>query len=132
MATIKAALKERLTGFPELSALIGTRVFNLTAPDGTATPYVAFRRRATTDRLTSLQGPGFRVRPRFEFHIFAASADSMDAVATALRHALDGFKGSVLGQNIGGISLVDEDEDYLNEVGLYHAAQLFDVTHQED
>lgn len=132
MATIKAALKDRLTSFAELSVLIGSRVFNITAPQGVLRPYITYRRVRTPERLTSLLGSSGRARPRFEFEVWADSADSMDAVAVALRHALDGYRGRISGVEIGGASLVDEDEDYLMEVQLYHATQVFEITHGED
>jgi len=56
----------------------------------------------------------------------------MDAVSTALRHALDGYRGLHAGVDMGGATLMDEAEEYDVEVNGYHATQVFDVTHTED
>jgi len=132
MATVKTALKDRLTSFAELSALVGTRIFNMQVPQGTVRPYIMFRRSRTPERLASLQGPSGRARPWFECEIWADSADSMEAVATALRHALDGYRGTVSGVEIGGATLVNEEERFFVEVDLYSTTQVFEVTHRED
>lgn len=129
---IKAALVDRLSGFAELSALVGTRIFNVTAPQGTVRPYLVYRRSGTPPRLASLQGSSGRARARFQFDGWADSADSMDAVSTALRHALDGYRGLHAGVDMGGATLMDEAEEYDVEVNGYHATQVFDVTHTED
>ncbi len=92
MATIEQALKEYLTGYAGLAAIVAGRVYALITPDKPAKPYVVFQR-ISTPREHSQSGPSALVQPRFQIDCWGDSYETCKQAIDQVRFALDGYKG---------------------------------------
>jgi hypothetical protein len=129
---IEKAIYVRLTGFAGLAALVGDKVFPLRARPGVAAPYIVYSR-VSGQRVRSLAGPSGLARPRFQFDCYGGTYAELRDVATQLRLALDGFRGTVAGVRIGGASLQNEIDafDFEPDPDLFRASLDFLIFHAE-
>lgn len=110
---IEEALFTRLSGFGGLTALVGTRVFPLKLPPGTALPAVSFQLvDAQRDRLGGQDGSDRETR--FQFDSWAGTYESAKAVAAQVVAALDRWSGTVAGVVVTA-SFIDDERDTFEE-----------------
>lgn len=130
-----------LTANAGVAALVGPRVYPVRLPTNVTLPAVSYQRISST-RLHSHQGASGLAHPRLQVDCWGRSYSSARGVATAVRKALDGYRGAFGGGGnqvpIGGVFLdnemdvpeeIDEDED---DVPLYHIALDFMIWHDEE
>lgn len=131
MSTIEEALVTRLAAVSAVTTLVGSRVYPLRAPEGVAQPFLVYQRVAAPPRETAFgTDPGI-ARPRFQLVAWATSYATAKAVATAVRQALQRYRGTVGGVEILDI-FVEFDEDlHDDEVHLFGALTDFSVIHRE-
>jgi len=98
MATlsIEAGLVYKLTNTAGITALVSTRVYLETIPQGATLPCITYQR-ISTPRLTAhdTSGSAGTASPRFQFDAWATTYASARAIADALRAALNGYKGTI-------------------------------------
>lgn len=92
--TIERALFARLSGYANLSALVSARIYPGEAPQNVADPFVTYQR-ISGPRVRSIGGPSGHGLPRFQFDAYSRSFATAVSVATQIRKALDGFKGTL-------------------------------------
>ena len=114
--SIEQALKTYLLSYAELTALVGTRIFPNTLPEGTAYPAVSFFMvSGGRDHQTPI------AYPTYQLDIWAQSKSAILSVADALRHALQRYKGIMSGIEVEQISIEGErDLDYEPDTKLFH------------
>jgi hypothetical protein len=123
---VEAALRALLTSYAPLTALVGTRIFWSSYPQGVTDPAV---------RLTKITGaPGYTLDGTdnltdsiVQIDVRAVTVSDMWAVRDAIIAKLSGHRDS----DFGGIFLTSERQRVDDSTdGLYHTAQLdFEVWH---
>jgi hypothetical protein len=130
VSLIEEALPERLEAVGAVTALVGTRIYPLRAPEGATRPFVTFQRISGIREVAFGADPGL-ARPRFQVTAWADTYAGAKSLATAIRQALERFRGTVLGVEILDC-FVDNDEDLVDdEVRLFGVATDFFVHHRE-
>lgn len=116
--TVEVGLMVYLEADAPLAALVGTRLYPNVLPQRNLTlPAIVWQRIATT-RVNSLSGPSGLATPRFQFTCWAATYAAAQAVAEALRTALDGYTGAAGAYTVSDAILEDEGDMYEPSIGL--------------
>ncbi len=127
---IEHALKLELEAQAGLSALIGDRLYYVTAPQDVAEPYVVFFK-VSSVREHSHDGASNLATSRFQFSVFAQTYYEAKLVAAQIQLALQG-KHQIIG-GVGGLhaSITYDNETDMFENNLYHVALEFLVMHSD-
>jgi hypothetical protein len=107
MATIEHAAYIRTVTFPEVMALIGGHYYPLVIPQDVDSPAIAYQV-ISSPRTRSHSGDSQFTTTRFQFTCQAASYEMAKALAKAVRHAWESFRGNVAGINIQGAFVENE------------------------
>lgn len=126
----EAFLFQRLSSQTSVSSLIGTRVFPLMAPTGTALPLVIYQRSAVS-RQQSLSGPVGLPVVTLQLTSYASSYTAVKSIARAVRVAVDGWTGTTSGVTIQRTSLQAESDGMVlpqddQSLPVYSVDQTFD------
>jgi hypothetical protein len=126
----EAFLFQRLTSQTSVYTLIGTRVFPLMAPTGTALPLVIYQRSAVS-RQQSLSGPVGLPVVTLQLTSYASSYTAVKSIARAVRVAVDGWTGTTSGVTIQRTSLQAESDGMVlpqddQSLPVYSVDQTFD------
>jgi len=137
MASVQEVLFARMQAVSALTSLVGTRCYyGPVAAKNPTLPYINFFR-ISESRESAMGADIGIVRARFQFSVFAAGADAVDAVAKALDG--DGA-GSALRRWQPGTSVTPSVQDvffltrqdlYEDDTKLHHAAIDYEVIHGE-
>lgn len=133
---IQEAVLAKLAATSALTALVSTRIYNGTAPQGVGLPYVVFSE-ISSDRPRSMSGAVAIVDSRVEVLAYGASPDSSIAVADAVRGALDGYRGTSSGVSVRSCRLESTDDDYVRprsgeSIHIYRRSLEFAIWYIED
>lgn len=109
--TVESALYTLLTSDSGVTALVGTRIYPLLVPDGTALPAVAYQQISMIPRKTH-SGPNALRHERYQLTVHASGYDSGRAVQRALRDCLDGYVGEIGSVRIGEIQVQNEYDGF--------------------
>ena len=90
---LEAGIFALITGAPSVSALIATRLFPTTLPEGVTLPAVRYLTAGGSNQPT-FQTSGMQ-RWRFQFDCIGATPDDAFAVRTALIALLNGWSGTL-------------------------------------
>ncbi len=109
-------LYDHLTADPAVTALIDKRFTPAPALQGGATPYAVYQMiDIVRDRTRSLDGPNPLVRARVQINVYAEMLIDAQPASTAIRKALDGYRG-LLGTVTAGSIMVEDDRDFHDPV----------------
>lgn len=120
---IEEALYEHLKTNAGVSALVGSRIYPIEAPQEATQPYIVYQR-ISGPRLRSHGGPSGLAHPRFQFTGVAATYPSLRSVMNALRAAFDGFRGVMGGGggvDVGGCFVeneIDSEEGFVSRLDV--------------
>jgi hypothetical protein len=126
----EAFLFQRLTSQTSVYTLIGTRVFPMMAPTGTALPLVIYQR-SSVSRQQSLSGPVGLPVVTLQLTSYASSYTAVKSIARAVRVAVDGWTGTTSGVTIQRTSLQAESDGMVlpqddQSLPVYSVDQTFD------
>ncbi len=126
----EAFLFQRLSSQTSVSSLIGTRVFPMMAPTGTALPLVIYQR-SDVSRQQSLSGPVGLPVVTLQLTSYASSYTAVKSIARAVRVAVDGWTGTTSGVTIQRTSLQAESDGMVlpqddQSLPVYSVDQTFD------
>ncbi len=127
---IEEALRTYVIGVTAVSALIGSRFYPLRIPENPTYPAVTYQR-ISGPRIRSHTGPSNLAYPRFQLDCYGATYLSAKASATALRVALDGYKGLMGTVAVGSVLLMDDRDDYDPATRIWRVSLDFIIGHQE-
>lgn len=130
MASVKAALADKVKSFAGITALVGMRVYHRLAPQGSILPFITFFK-VDGPRIHDMEGFSGLSFPRFQFDIFAKNALEAENISAQLKLCLDGFRGIVTGVNIQCIRLLDDDDGYDEGPEINRISHDYQVWHQE-
>lgn len=129
--SIETGLYSELTTDVDVAALVSTRVYPLTLPQGYTLPAITYQR-VSTERLRDLTGSSGWVMARFQIDCWAASYSAARGLADKVRAALDGqvdTLGSETG--VGMIGLMGEREILEEEIESYRVSFDFMIPYTE-
>lgn len=96
MALIERTLVEHLRGVSALTALVGTKIYPGTIPQGTELPAISFMPSGGGATYSLNGDSGYEMRQyRFSIYTDKYQVDSMLSIADALQTALSGYRGSM-------------------------------------
>ncbi len=130
---IGAAIYSHLSGTSDLSALVGTKIYPVVAPQNVNLPFVTYQMISGVRIHAMIKDPGL-TRPRFQLTSWSTSYATVQAVAKQVRLALQDYSGTMGGssgvpvQRIffeNEIDLVDTDDGRVT----HYCAQDFIIWH---
>ena len=125
--TLEQSIYEALSGHAPLTALVGTRIYPVDAPQASPLPRVVFARQETQN-LAHLGGRGSHDQVQVAVMCFAETSEAVRGVASAVRNALDGLIGS---NAIACARLIGRVQARVRETeadpGVLSDALLFDI-----
>jgi hypothetical protein len=128
--TISEALRAFLLAQPSIAALVGTRIYPQVLPQKPAYPAITYAQ-VSGIRVRGLDGPTGRARPRIAVNSWGASHREMDAVASAVRAALDGYAGPMGDLVVDSAVLDNEIEFFEEDAGVHRKLQDYIISHEE-
>jgi hypothetical protein len=129
---VEHALKTYLEDQSGLAALIGEKLFYVTAPQDTEEPYVILFKVSETLQQ-SHDGNSHLATARVQFSVFADTYLEVKQIAAQIKAALigrTGLTGDSPGVYIYEIAFDNETDMYESEVNIHHLALEFLVTYQ--
>src|SRR5882672_12899165 len=114
MSSIEGALTSRLVNFAGLSALVANRVGPHPAAQDRPYPFVTYQRKGGM-LCQGLDGSHGLARPKFQVTVFSTRFEDTVDVGAQIALALVGFKGTVAGVVIKGISEAMQPIDMYDE-----------------
>lgn len=94
MPDIWKALPYYLENYSALAALVSSRIYPMRLPQTVDLPAITYQD-ISTAYTQAHNEPSALPRPRFQFTIYAGTVISANAVAEALKAALDGYRGNM-------------------------------------
>jgi len=128
--SISQALRAFLLAQPSIVALVGTRIYPQVLPQQPTYPAITYAQ-VSGVRMQILEGPAGRARPRITINSWGESHESMDALAGALRAALDGYAGPMGDLSVGAVVLDNEFEVFEEEARVHRKLQDYIISHLE-
>jgi len=130
--SFKTDLRAYLIADAPLAALVGTRIFAGFAPTSADLPYITIQRIASPGQhhLTAAAGIA---NETFQIDVWTKTQSSLEAIAIAVRNALDGFGPALMGAtDVRGIRLDNQSDtfdrpDDGSQGGTYRDRMDFDV-----
>jgi len=121
MASAEAAVVAILELDAGVTALVGTRIYPKVLPQNVTYPAIRYQRISTARGqfrvMTRSGGKATRQQPRFQLDSYGLTESSVQAVAAAVRAALDGYAGVAATLKIDQILIEDEGGDLELDVG---------------
>lgn len=119
----------RLTTHTSVSSLVGTRVYPVIAPMGTALPLIVYQR-SSVRREQSLAGPVGAPVVSIQLTSFATSYVDCKNIARGVRMAVDGWTGTTQNVTITRTSLESESDGVTvptddTQIPFYNVQQTF-------
>lgn len=121
-----------LKAAPAVAAIVSTRIYPLSAPQGAAVPFVTYQR-ISGERTRDTRGPTGRARSRIQVDGYASGYAAAKTLANAVRQALDGYRGKLASIRVWSIAL-ESDVDFFEDAvdpPLYRVSMDFIVTFDE-
>lgn len=124
MADIRKAIHTLLTQDAGVSALVGTKVYPVRAPQVQEAPYITWHVLNTLPYGTKANhnnnGQSAVDRLTVQINCVATNYTSVTDIAAAVRAAIDRYPDTqIYGIDINGIDFNDESDTYDDEVNLY-------------
>lgn len=123
--TLEQALYSYLSGYAGLTALVGTRIYPVTMPQGVTYPAVTYRKVSGLAEYVLGQHVPELYNPRYQFDAWGTSYSSVKSVAEQIKAALGGYSGlmgGASGVRVIGSWIVNEIDLYESDTGVYHTA----------
>lgn len=131
----EVVLRGQLVGSTAVSAIVGTRVYPLLAPEDAPLPFITWRRSGIA-RQHSLAGPMGTPTVSVEFQMYAATYNAARDLADKARQVLDGYGGTVDTVEVKHVSLDQEYDGFVQLAGsevppIYTVVQVYNAIWQE-
>ena len=119
---VEEALWSVVTGDDAVKALIGARLFPLVIPEDATLPAAAYQR-ISGPRMLAHDGPTGLAMGRFQFTATATTYAAAKGVIGAIRECLDGYQGTVDGEEIE-VAAVEGEYDGYGQIATYATVRL--------
>lgn len=138
MALIDKWLQNRLENYAGITALVGTKVYPMYAPQSAAYPFVTFRRSNTERNYKTGTTPSNDGVPRttFEIHCWDDDYGGVKDLSNHVRLAIDGYRQDASGFVVRRAFIEDEADvpeppDWGGEQPIYGVRFVLEVAHTE-
>lgn len=134
--SIESDLVTYLKTVPDITAIVGTRIYPMLVPQGDGNyPAIAYGR-AGIQHVISMQGESGTARTTIALACWTRSYESVKTLADKVRLALDGYRGVWGTTDIDGVHLLEEEDTIEASAGdeakrLYGVQFEFAVWHRE-
>ncbi len=126
---IEAGIRHILINDDTVKA-ITERCYPVTIPQAPTYPLILYTK-ISGDRDHHLRGPSGHAHPRFQIEAWAETYTAAKSLADAIREALDGYSGTVLGTKIGSCLIDSERDTYESEIEVYRVISDWFIWHIE-
>jgi hypothetical protein len=136
--SIRSALRTYLFADAGIAAIAGPRICPVKLPQGLPRPALIYRRaRKEGDHAHYLSGAAGHASALFEITAAADSYSAADALAEAVRQALDGAQNlTVAGTTIRNACLIDEEDGFAEPIdggddGVFFTTLIYELLYTE-
>ena len=127
--TPRQAVWNHLKNDPNVSALVGGRIYHVTPPLDTAYPVITVNTISNIDRR-DLSGVAW-TETRIQVTAMAETLAEAETIALAVRASLEGFDGMMGGQlRVWDCRVVNYAPTFFEEVGMHHYAVDVMIRHK--
>ena len=127
---METAVRAILAADGTVSGLVSSRIYPMKLPQGPTMPAITYSR-VSGPRVETITGPSGLAHPRVQVDSWASTYAGVKALATAVRKALDGYRGTIASVRVGGIIMDGELDLYEPGVEEYRVTQDYVVWHDE-
>lgn len=122
--SIESDLFSFLKNNADISAIVGERIYPLTAPQGIQPPYITYQSISTLPENT-MSGSSGLYHKRIQFNLFASVYEQVVDLFNKLTQILNGLKGTIGNTCIGHCFLENDVDDYQPDEKIYQKATDF-------
>jgi hypothetical protein len=135
MKSPEFVLRAALVASGPVSALVGSRIFPILAPQTAALPFIVWRRSGIS-REHTLSGPMGVPTVSVEMQLLANTYEQARDLADKVRVVLDGYGGTLNNTEVKHVSLEQESDDFVQLAGgdlppVYQVTQTYNILWQE-
>jgi hypothetical protein len=135
MKSPETVLRSALVASANVSALVGSRIYPILAPQTAALPFIVWRRSGIS-REHTLAGPMGVSTVSVEMQLLAATYEQARELADRCRLVLDGYGATLNNTEVKHVSLEQESDDFVQLAGgdlppVYQVTQTYNILWQE-
>ena len=135
MKSPEAVLRSALVASATVSALVGSRIYPILAPQTAALPFIVWRRSGIS-REHTLAGPMGVPTVSVEMQLLATTYEQARDLADKVRVVLDGYGATLNNTEVKHVSLEQESDDFVQLAGgdlppVYQVTQTYNILWQE-
>lgn len=135
MKSPEAVLRLALVGSASVSAIVGSRIFPILAPQTASLPFIIWRRSGIT-REHTLAGPMGIPTVSVEMQLYSTTYEQARELADCVRLTLDGYGATVNNTEVKHVYLDQESDDFAQLAGgdlppVYQVTQTYNILWQE-
>lgn len=110
-----------------LTALVGSKIYPVKAPQNTSVPFVVFTVNATLP-VNTKEGVATKEQKQLQVDTYASTLANAGDIAEAIRNILDNHSGTTNNVNIRQMWFDDEDYgDFIEDLGFFSISQAYEV-----
>lgn len=110
-----------------LTAITGTKIYPVQAPQRISVPFIVYRENGTLP-VDQKDGSAPIDKIQLQVDIYSNSYIQAHTIATQVRSLLDAYTGTVSGVVIRQIWFSDQDDgDFLEDMSFYGVSQIYEV-----
>lgn len=121
------AIYSILSNDATLTAITGTKIFPVQAPQRTAVPFIVYQENNT---IPTDQKDGSAPKDQIQFQVdtYSSTYTQAHTIAARIRVLLDAYSGTVAGVTIRQMWFSDQDDgDFVEDMGFYGVSQLYEA-----
>ncbi len=126
--SIETDLRTHLVADGPVNADVAGRIYPLKLPQNPTYPAITYYV-VGVGQHRSLSGPGDRERPHFMVHCWAATEAAAQDLASDVRTALDGFKGTMGTTEVSSVKFNDWNDQFEDVPEVYRRICDFVIAH---
>lgn len=134
---LEQGLRERLKSDAGVAALVALRIYPDLLPQAVTYPAIRYQR-ITTERPSAMHGDAGVAAVQMQVDTFAVSAADARQLATAIRAALQRWRGVQVVPTVGSIEILDSfvsnelaEYEQGTPAGIYRVMQEYRIWHRE-
>jgi hypothetical protein len=128
--SVEKVIYSKLSGDSDVSGLVSTRIYPVSLPQKPTYPAIVYTR-ISGDRLHSLGGASNLASPRFQIDCFASTYSAVKDLASKIRSAINGFRGTVSGVTVHGIFLESDNDIFEDDFNVYRVSSDYFIHYKE-
>jgi hypothetical protein len=128
---IHQAVYDRLKNYPQVSSIVGNRVYPQKAMQGVTLPCVVYSRIGTDERFLYHSGTTKTALSRFQIDCWAKSPTAALQLSEAVVKCLHGWKGTQSGETIYISQVIDTQDGFDLETNEYVIPVDVEIFHKE-